>query len=85
MVRTQIQLTDEQHRRLRRLARRLGESLAEAVRRCVDDRLEREDVQPSREERPQAVLAVFGRYEDPEGLSNVAVEHDRYLVRAYSH
>jgi hypothetical protein len=33
MVRTHVQLTEEQHRRLRRWARELGVSLSEAVRR----------------------------------------------------
>jgi hypothetical protein len=39
MVRTQIQLTEEQCVQLKRWASRLGISLAEAVRRCVADRL----------------------------------------------
>jgi hypothetical protein len=84
MVRTQIQLTEDQHRRLRRWAQRLGISLSEAVRRCVTERLSREDGAPSHQERARAALAVCGRYADPQGPSRVAVEHDRHLVRAYS-
>jgi hypothetical protein len=83
MVRTQIQLSDEQHRQLRRWARRLGISLSEAVRRCVDERLAREERGPSREDRVQAALAVCGRYRDPDGTSRVAREHDRHLAEAY--
>ena len=49
MVRTQVRLTEAQHRRLRRYAGRLGISLAEAVRRCVDAHLVREATAPSRE------------------------------------
>ncbi len=36
MVRTQIQLTEQQARRLRRHARERGVSLAEIIRRCVE-------------------------------------------------
>jgi hypothetical protein len=83
MVRTQIQLSDEQHRQLRRWARRLGISMSEAVRRCVDERLAREGRGPSREDRVQAALAVCGRYRDPDGASRVAADHDRHLAEAY--
>jgi hypothetical protein len=83
MVRTQIQLPEDQHRRLRRWASRLGISLSEAVRRCVADRLAAEDVPPSRSDRVRSALAVCGRHRDPEGLSRVAVDHDRHLVDAY--
>ncbi len=36
MVRTQIHLTEDQHRELTRYSRRVGISMAEAVRCCVD-------------------------------------------------
>ena len=83
MVRTQIQLPDEQYRRLRGWARRRGVSLSEAVRRCVADRLALEDAAPSREERIRAALAVCGKYKDPKAPSRVAIEHDRHLAEAY--
>ena len=83
MVRTQIQLPEEQYRRLRQLARRLGISLSEAIRRCVADRLAVEETTPSHEERVRAALAVCGKYVDPQGPSRVAPEHDRHLAEAY--
>lgn len=83
MVRTQIQLPEDQYRRLRRLARRLGVSLSEAVRRCVADRLEREDTAPTRDEVVRAALAVCGRYRDPAGATHVAADHDRHLAEAF--
>lgn len=83
MVRTQIQLPEEQYRRLRRWARRLGVSLSEAVRRCLADRLALEEAAPSREERVRAALAVCGKYADPAGPSRVAADHDRHLAEAY--
>jgi hypothetical protein len=82
MVRTQIQLTQEQHRQLKRWASRLGISFAEAVRRCVDDRLAAEESGSSRRAMVREALSVLGKYEDPDGLSDVAIEHDRHLFEA---
>jgi hypothetical protein len=83
MVRTQIQLPEDQYRRLRRWARERGISLAEAIRRCVADRLVAEEGAPSRAERVRAALAVCGKYRDPDGQSRVAIDHDRRLAEAY--
>jgi hypothetical protein len=84
MIRTQIQLSADQHRRLKRWAVRLGISLSEAIRRCVSDRLAEEEEAPSREELVAAALSVCGKYEDPGGASRVGHEHDRYLAEAYA-
>jgi len=83
MVRTQIQLTEEQYRRLKGWAARLGVSLAEVVRRCVDERLSADKSLWGRKEMIREALAVLGKYEDPEGLSRVALDHDRHLLEAY--
>ena len=83
MVRTQIPVTEAQHRRLTRYAARLGISLAEAVRRCVDAQLDQDETLPSREEQIRAALAVCGKYRDSSGETRVAREHDRYLDEAY--
>lgn len=77
MVRTQIQLTEEQSRRLRALARREGISVAELVRRSVDDLLAR------RRAEPQDLYArageLVGAVGDPAGPRDWAREHDRYF------
>ena len=83
MIRTQIQLTEEQHRQLKRWARRQGVSMAEAVRRCVGDRLASELGPSRRAERVQEALAVCGGYRDPAGRSTVAKDHDAALADAY--
>jgi len=88
MVRTQIQLTEEQHRGLLRWSQRLGISLSEAVRRCVEERLTREAVAPTPQELLRAALEVCGKYSDPDGgdadgRSRVALDHDRYLTDAF--
>ena len=83
MVLTQIHLTEDQHRELMRLSRRVGTSMAEAVRRCVDAQFVRDEAVPVREERVHAALVVCGKYRDPRDETRVAQEHDRYLEEIY--
>lgn len=83
MVRTQIQLSEDQYRRLRKWARRIGVSLSEAVRRCVADHLAVEETAPSREERVRSALTICGKYAEPRSPSRVAADHDRHLAEAY--
>ena len=83
MVRTQIQVSEEQHRRLTRHAQRLGISLAEAVRRCVDAQLVQDETLASRDEQVRAALAICGKYRAPRGATRVAQEHDRHLDEVY--
>ena len=85
MVRTQIQLTEELYRKLKRWSRDLGISVSEAIRRCVSDRLDREMESPTREQLIRDAMEVCGKYEDPQGDSRVARDHDRYLDGIYGH
>ncbi len=82
MVRRQIQLTEEQDRQLSRWAARLGISFAEAVRRCIAERLSAEEAVSNRKALIRDALAVLGAYEDPDGLSHIALDHDQYLSEA---
>ena len=81
MVRTQIQLTTEQARRLRKIAREEGISLAEVVRRCVDRALETDRL--DRDALYARAAGIVGRYPDREAAVDVAEEHDRYLDEAF--
>jgi hypothetical protein len=83
MIRTQIQLTETQHRAMKRWAARLGISLAEAIRRCVADRLSRDEALGGPAERGREARAVIGKYADPAGPSRVAQDHDDHLADAY--
>jgi hypothetical protein len=83
MVRTQIQLHEDQYRELRRWSQALGISLSEAIRRCVAERTAREGRTPSYGERVKRVLALAGKYRDREGRTDVAERHDAYLAAAY--
>ncbi|MGH7541407.1 MAG: CopG family transcriptional regulator [Gemmatimonadota bacterium] len=78
MVRTQIQLTIEQHERLRALATREGVSLAELVRRGVNAVLSESE----RHERWAHLLGAAGSLHDP-SATDVAREHDRYVEEAW--
>ena len=83
MIRTQIQLTEEQHQRLKRWAHHRGISLSEAVRRCVDDRLSTDPPEQTRADRVREAAVVFGKYADPDGPSRVAKDHDEHLNDAF--
>jgi hypothetical protein len=82
MVRTQIQLPERQHRALKRWAHRLGISLAEAVRRCVAEQLERDEAGAGRRgDRVREAATVVGKYAS--GRSDTAERHDDYLTDAF--
>lgn len=77
MVRTQIQLTEEQARALKELAAQQGISMAELIRKAVERILkEREE-----NEKWQRALGLIGRYHS--GHSDISVEHDKYLAEDY--
>lgn len=77
MIRTQIQLTEEQAHALKQLAAQQRISMAELIRQGVDRIIEGSD----REEQRRRALAVFGRYRDQ--ATDVSGNHDRYLDEAY--
>jgi hypothetical protein len=82
MVRLQIQLDSAQHRQVRRRAKRLGVSVAEVIRRCVDGQLRAEDDDNANDRRRNA-LAALGRHAEPGGRTNTAADHDAALAEAY--
>ncbi len=81
MIRTQIQLTEAQARKLRLAARREGISLAEAIRRLVERGLAEDEAGRGRLY-ARAAEAV-GRYRDRRGGKDVAEQHDAYLDEAF--
>ena len=81
MIRTQIQLTEEQSLRLREAARRSGVSAAEVIRRSVDRFLEEESATPPLASNRLAALEVVGRFSS--GLTDIARRHDDYLAEDF--
>jgi hypothetical protein len=81
MVRTQIQLTDQQARRLRAEARERGVSLAEVIRRYVDKGLS--DDLSDRAGLYERAARLVGGFRDRRGARDVSSKHDRYLDEAF--
>lgn len=82
MVRTQIQLTEQQARRLRAQARERGVSLAEIIRRCVEKGLAEEA--PNRAALYDRASRVVGRFPDRRHARDISSKHDRYLDEAFA-
>jgi hypothetical protein len=80
MIRTQIQLSEQQAQALRDLAARRKVSVAELIRQAVDEQL-RSARTVDRQERKRRALAIVGRFHS--GQSDLSVEHDRYLAEAF--
>jgi Ribbon-helix-helix protein, copG family len=80
MVRTQIQLTENQAERLRTLAAERGVSMAELIRKAVDALLAGNAAVDVEESRRRA-LAVVGRFRS--GTKDGSRSHDKHLAKAY--
>lgn len=78
MVRTQIQLTENQARRLRAIVREQGVSLAEVVRRCLDKMLM--EKKSERSELFARAARLIGRFEDSQGATDLATDHELQRV-----
>lgn len=76
MIRTQVQLTDEQLRHLKSIAHREGVSIAEVIRACVDAHLSKDVQIAHRYEQAHAFIGVQDREDAPPDLAR---NHDRYL------
>jgi hypothetical protein len=79
MIRTQIQITPEQARALKRLAAREGKSVAELIRLSVDDLLRSGGIK-DQEALRQKARAAAGAFKGP---INLAEDHDDYLAEAF--
>jgi hypothetical protein len=81
MVRTQIQLTERQARELKRMAAREGVSMAEIIRKAVDEKILEKSGEAPREDRIRRALAAAGKFRS--GVKDAAERHDEYLAEAY--
>jgi hypothetical protein len=80
MIRTQIQLTQEQARDLKRLAIKEKKSVAELIRLSVDSLIHAKHVD-NREDMRRKAIAAAGKLNGPENLSAV---HDDYLAEIFN-
>jgi predicted CopG family antitoxin len=83
MVRTQIQLTEEQFQALKALAAEKNVSLSELIRRSVEQLVASSKGVPLSERRKRAI-AIAGRFRSGDSDARVSEEHDAYLADIYS-
>ena len=76
MVHTQIQLTEEQSKALRKIAAQRNLSMAELIRQIIDFYL-RSCGTISQKERRQRAIEAAGRFHS--GLTDLSEKHDEYL------
>jgi hypothetical protein len=81
MVRTQIQLTDEQSRALKSLAAQREVPVAELIRQSVDSFM-RSSIGLDERERRRRAMAAAGKFRSSK--SDVSISHDRYFTEAYA-
>jgi Arc/MetJ-type ribon-helix-helix transcriptional regulator len=81
MVRTQIQLTEEQAARMKSAAAKKGVSMAELIRQAIDTLLAKGGEKSEVELRRRAIEAA-GRFHS--GRRNVARDHDEYLSEDFA-
>lgn len=89
MIRTMIQLTEEQLKALKELAKARKTSVASLVRESVAQYVAATTEADSREEKRQRALAFIkyieehpDEFRDIEGKTDVSANHDEYFVRA---
>jgi Arc/MetJ-type ribon-helix-helix transcriptional regulator len=80
MIRTQVQLTEQQAEALKQAAARRGVSMAELIRQSIDQLLGKAGDLSQKELRLRAA-AVAGRFRS--GRTDVAVHHDEHLAEAF--
>ena len=80
MVRTQIQLTEDQAKALKRIAQSRHLSVAELIRKAVDTVIKSSSVIDV-EERHERALEIVGKFGS--GKRDVSKKHDLYLTEAY--
>lgn len=80
MVRTQIQLTEEQAAVLKHMAAVQHVSMAEIIRKAVD-LIARTGFIPDEKLQRQRAAASAGRFHS--GCGDLATDHDRYLAEAF--
>jgi hypothetical protein len=84
MIRTIVQLTGEQHRFLKELAAEYHVSMSEMVRRSVDALAQNKPMARSQAEIRRRAMAWVGIAHDRNGVTDLAVNHDRYLEEIYA-
>jgi Arc/MetJ-type ribon-helix-helix transcriptional regulator len=80
MVRTQIQLTEEQVRKIKKVAMAKHQSVAELIRQAVDNIL-KAGASADMEDRRKRAVNIAGKFSS--GKSDISRKHDSYLTEAF--
>ena len=80
MVRTQIQLTEAQARKIKKAAMDQGTSVAEVIRRAVENMVQ-SSAKMTIQERTRRAMEIAGKFRS--GKRNISGKHDKYLAEAY--
>jgi predicted Ser/Thr protein kinase len=81
MVRTQIQLTEEQAKKIKKIAASRGAPMAEVIRDAVEGAI-RSGAGTVSEERRKRALEIVGKFRS--GKRDVSKKNDAYLTEAWS-
>jgi predicted DNA-binding ribbon-helix-helix protein len=81
MIRTQIQLTEDQAKALKKIAQSRHLSVAELIRKAVDTVIKSNTV-VNAEERHRRAMEIVGKFSS--GKRDVSKKHDLYLTEAYN-
>jgi hypothetical protein len=80
MVRTQIQLTAEQAKKVKKIAASRGVSMAEVIRDALEGAI-RSDASRVSDEKRKRALEIVGKFKS--GKKDVSRKHDAYLAEAW--
>jgi hypothetical protein len=81
MYRTQIQLREDQSKKLKELAAEYNVSVAELIRQSVDMFIQ-SGSELTQEEKRKRALEIIGLGDS--GLDDLSINHDKYLAEIYS-
>lgn len=79
MVRTQIQLTEDQAKKVKKIAAHRGVSMAEVIRDAINGVI-RPEARTVLEDRRKRALDIVGKFRS--GKGDVSKRHDAYLAEA---
>jgi hypothetical protein len=85
MRRMMVQVTEEQYRTLKEMSAEYKVSISELVREGVEAVAKKENYLSRKERRRRAIAAIgfIKKEDDPDGITDLSVNHDKYLDEAY--
>ncbi|MCL5985947.1 MAG: ribbon-helix-helix domain-containing protein [Actinobacteria bacterium] len=80
MIRTRIQLTEEQYKLLKTLSKERNVSIAEVVRECISHYYDSRCL-TSEDEKCSKAIDTLGKFRS--GMKDISINHDRYLAEDF--